>query len=50
MEDFARKPDAKYSQKDRRYRALREAPGYHLYLDLERGWRVTMPNLEQPAC
>ena len=27
--------------------ALREVTGYRLYLDLERGWRVTMPNLEQ---
>jgi superfamily II DNA/RNA helicase len=47
MEDFARKPDAKYSQKDQALRALREVTGYRLYLDLERGWRVTMPNLEQ---
>jgi superfamily II DNA/RNA helicase len=47
MEDFAQKPDAKYSQKDQAFRALREVVGYRLYLDLERGWRVTMPNLEQ---
>ena len=47
MEDFAQKPDAKYSQKDQAFRALREVTGYRLYLDLERGWRVTMPNLEQ---
>jgi superfamily II DNA/RNA helicase len=47
MEDFAQKPDAKYSQKDQAVRALREVTGYRLYLDLERGWRVTMPNLEQ---
>ena len=47
MEDFAQKPDAKYSQKDQALRALREVTGYRLYLDLERGWRVTMPNLEQ---
>lgn len=47
MADFARKPDAKYSQKDQALRALREVTGYRLYLDLERGWRVTMPNLEQ---
>ena len=26
---------------------MREVIGYRLYLDLERGWRVTMPNLEQ---
>jgi superfamily II DNA/RNA helicase len=47
MQDFAQKPDAKYSQKDEAVRALREVTGYRLYLDLERGWRVTMPNLEQ---
>jgi superfamily II DNA/RNA helicase len=47
MADFAQKPDAKYSQKDEAVRALREVTGYRLYLDLERGWRVTMPNLEQ---
>jgi superfamily II DNA/RNA helicase len=47
MQDFAQKPDAKYSQKDEALRALREVIGYRLYLDLERGWRVTMPNLEQ---
>jgi hypothetical protein len=47
MADFAQQPAAKYSQKDEAYRALREVTGYRLYLDLERGWRVTMPNLEQ---
>jgi hypothetical protein len=47
MADFAQQPTAKYGQKDEAYRALREVTGYRLYLDLERGWRVTMPNLEQ---
>jgi superfamily II DNA/RNA helicase len=47
MADFAQKPDAKFSQKTEAERALREVTGYRLYLDLERGWRVTMPNLEQ---
>ncbi len=41
--DFAQKPDAKFGQKAEAERALREATGYRLYLDLERGWRVTMP-------
>jgi ATP-dependent helicase YprA (DUF1998 family) len=45
--DFARNPGAKYGQRDEAWRALREVTGYRLYLDLERGWRVTMPNLEQ---
>jgi superfamily II DNA/RNA helicase len=47
MADFARNPGAKYSQRNEAWRALREVTGYRLYLDLERGWRVTMPNLEQ---
>ena len=47
MADFALQPGARYSQKDEAWRALREVTGYRLYLDLERGWRVTMPNLEQ---
>jgi hypothetical protein len=47
MGDFGRNPEAKFGQKDQAWRALREAVGYRLYLDLERGWRVTMPNLEQ---
>jgi ATP-dependent helicase YprA (DUF1998 family) len=45
--DFALQPGVKYSQLDEARRALREVTGYRLYLDLERGWRVTMPNLEQ---
>ncbi len=28
-------------------RTLRDVVAFQLYLDLERGWRVTMPNLEQ---
>jgi ATP-dependent helicase YprA (DUF1998 family) len=47
MTDFARNPHAKYSLKDEAWRALREVVNYRLYLDLERGWRITMPNLEQ---
>ncbi len=47
MADFAQQPGARYSQRDEAWRALREVTGYRLYLDLERGWRVTMPNLEQ---
>lgn len=47
MADFARNPEAKFGQRDQAWRALREVVGYRLYLDLERGWRVTMPNLEQ---
>ncbi|MGH2750114.1 MAG: helicase-related protein [Actinomycetota bacterium] len=44
---YAQNPDAKYSQRDNTNKALREVISYRLFLDLERGWRVTMPNLEQ---
>jgi ATP-dependent helicase YprA (DUF1998 family) len=47
MTDFAKQPNARYSLRDEAWRALREVVNYRLYLDLERGWRVTMPNLEQ---
>ncbi|MDE0775653.1 MAG: DEAD/DEAH box helicase [Nocardioides sp.] len=47
MPDFAQAPDAKFSAKKDAERALRAAVEYQLYVDLQRGWRVTMPNLEQ---
>jgi superfamily II DNA/RNA helicase len=45
--EFAQNPDAKFSARDAALRALREYLEYRIYLDLERGWRITMPNLEQ---
>ena len=45
--DYAATPDALYNAKTRTERALRELVEYRLYLDLQRGWRITMPNLEQ---
>ncbi|MFC5747984.1 DEAD/DEAH box helicase [Actinomadura rugatobispora] len=47
MEAFAQNPGVKFSQKENVKRALRQVLSYRLYADLERGWRVTMPNLEQ---
>ncbi|MGA5305855.1 DEAD/DEAH box helicase [Nucisporomicrobium flavum] len=47
MADFAQNPEAKFSAKDSTLRALREVVNYRLYVDLQRGWRITMPNLEQ---
>ncbi|MGH9226164.1 MAG: helicase-related protein, partial [Acidimicrobiales bacterium] len=44
---FATNPDAKFSAKEAAERALRQVVEYRLYADLKRGWRVTMPNLEQ---
>ncbi len=45
--DFAQAPDAKFAAKKDAERALRGIVEYQLYVDLQRGWRVTMPNLEQ---
>jgi ATP-dependent helicase YprA (DUF1998 family) len=47
MRDFAASPDAKFSARTDAERALRAVVEYQLYVDLQRGWRVTMPNLEQ---
>ena len=47
MRDFAQSPDAKFGARKDAERALRSVVEYQLYVDLERGWRVTMPNLEQ---
>lgn len=47
MVDFAQSPDAKFAAKADAERALRGVVEYQLYVDLQRGWRVTMPNLEQ---
>src|SRR5262249_7085632 len=44
---YARNPEVEYVQREETERALRDALGYYLYLDLRRGWRVTSPNLEQ---
>jgi len=47
LADFAENPGAKFSAKESAERALRQVVEYRLYTDLKRGWRVTMPNLEQ---
>lgn len=47
MRDFALHPDAKFSAKTDIERAFRSLIEYRLYVDIQRGWRVTMPNLEQ---
>lgn len=45
--DYAQDPDVRFLAKDETDRALRDLVGYRLYRDLQRGWRVTAPNLEQ---
>lgn len=47
LADFAQHPEARFSAERKAWEALRRVVGYRLYLDLERGWRITMPNLEQ---
>jgi Domain of unknown function (DUF4396) len=37
----------RFAALDETNRALRDVLGYRLYRDLERGWRITAPNLEQ---
>ncbi|MGW6639747.1 DEAD/DEAH box helicase [Streptomyces cyaneofuscatus] len=47
MDAFARHPGAKYSQREFARSALRTVLAYRANADLERGWRITMPNLTQ---
>ena len=45
--DYAANPRAKGIKADNTLRALRDVLGYRLYFDLQRGWRITNPNIEQ---
>lgn len=45
--DFAINKTARFTAERKAWEALRKVVGYRLYQDLERGWRITMPNLEQ---
>jgi len=47
LEDYARKPDLPPRLAANAARTLRDVIAFRIYRDLERGWRVTMPNLEQ---
>jgi ribosomal protein L37AE/L43A len=47
FEDYAANPEAVYGARSSAERAFKEFIEYRLYTDLQRGWRVTMPNLEQ---
>ncbi|HMT61828.1 MAG TPA: DEAD/DEAH box helicase [Microthrixaceae bacterium] len=47
LDAYALNPEVKYLALEETNRTLREVLGYLLYQDLERGWRVTQPNLEQ---
>ena len=45
--DYASNPHAKGIKAQHAIEALRDVLGYRLYFDLQRGWRITNPNLEQ---
>ncbi len=44
---YSASPDALFSQRQSIERTFREVLGYRVYRDLERGWRIFSPNLEQ---
>jgi hypothetical protein len=46
-EEYALNPGEEIPLQKRTDAALRDVVNLRVYLDLERGWRVTMPNLEQ---
>ncbi|MEV0299615.1 protein kinase domain-containing protein [Streptomyces prasinus] len=45
--EYAAGTDLPPSMERRAVKVFRDVVGYRLYRDLERGWRITMPNLEQ---
>lgn len=47
FEDYALQPGAKFSARRRAEEAFRDLTGHRVLVDLGRGWRLTMPNLEQ---
>jgi very-short-patch-repair endonuclease len=46
-DQYASNPEAKFAARKRTDAALKNVLGYRLYRDLQRGWRITSPNLEQ---
>jgi len=47
LADYSSNPDVEYDAERRVKKALRESVGYRVWADLRRGWKITMPNLEQ---
>ena len=47
FEAYAENPDAQFGLRRKTEKALRDLVEYRLFVDLQRGWRITMPNLEQ---
>lgn len=44
---YAANPDVEYDAERRVNKALRDSVAYRVWADLRRGWKITMPNLEQ---
>ena len=44
---YASNPDVRFRALEETKSALQSVLGYRLYRDLKRGWRITVPNLEQ---
>ncbi|MGD9525257.1 MAG: DEAD/DEAH box helicase [Dehalococcoidia bacterium] len=47
LQHYAANPDVEYEAERRVRKALRESVAYRVWADLRRGWKITMPNLEQ---
>lgn len=47
LEQYASDSTVRYAALTRTQEALRNVLGYRLYQDLQKGWRITLPNLEQ---
>ncbi len=45
--DYSANPESKGIKAQNTLKTLRDVLGYRLYFDLQRGWRITNPNLEQ---
>jgi len=45
--DYAKNPDVEFGAQKKLKRALEDIVTYRVYADLQRGWKITMPNLEQ---
>jgi hypothetical protein len=47
IKHYAQNPEVKFRSKEETDRAFRDILGYRIYRDLQRGLRITAPNLEQ---
>lgn len=47
LNEYASDPEVRFAARRRTDEAFRDVIAYRIWADLERGWRVTMPNLEQ---